>query len=78
VSIKPSPSRVDLLPAIREANARIRDDLAKMPQAEFIDVYTTMLDTDGRPRAELFGPDRLHMNAAGYALWRREISNRLP
>jgi lysophospholipase L1-like esterase len=25
---------------------------------------------DGRPRGDLFGGDGLHMNAAGYALWR--------
>lgn len=33
-------------------------------------MYTPMLDADGQARAELFGKDRLHMNAAGYALWR--------
>jgi lysophospholipase L1-like esterase len=78
VSIKPSPLRADLLPTIRDANALIRADLAKMPNARFIDIHAAMLDADGRPRADLFGPDRLHMNAAGYALWRREISSRLP
>jgi hypothetical protein len=28
-----------------------------------------MLDAAGNPRPELFGPDRLHMNDSGYALW---------
>ena len=78
VSIKPSPLRAALLPAVRDANARIRADLASVPNAQFIDVHTLMLDADGRPRADLFGSDRLHMNAAGYALWRREINARLP
>ena len=78
VSIKPSPLRAELLPAIREANARIRAILASVPNAQFIDVHSLMLDAEGHPRAELFGADRLHMSAAGYALWRREINARLP
>ena len=32
-----------------------------------------LLDADGRPRAELFLADGLHLNAQGYALWRRLV-----
>ena len=78
VSIKPSPLRRDLLPVIGEANARVRELIASLPNAQYIDVHSAMLDASGAPRAELFAADRLHMNAAGYALWRREISARLP
>jgi lysophospholipase L1-like esterase len=28
-----------------------------------------MLDSQGKPRAELFRRDGLHMNAKGYAVW---------
>jgi lysophospholipase L1-like esterase len=28
-----------------------------------------MLGSDGLPRPEIFGPDKLHMNAEGYKLW---------
>ena len=41
-----------------------------MRDVAFIDVATPMLDADGRPRAELFLEDGLHMNREGYALWR--------
>lgn len=78
ISIKPSPLRAALLPSIRETNARIRDYLRNVPDSEFIDVHSAMLDERGAPRGELFGADRLHLNAAGYALWRREINARLP
>jgi lysophospholipase L1-like esterase len=78
VSIKPSPLRVSLLPAIRETNERIRTYLSSVPNAQFIDVYTPMLDAKGVPRGELFRDDQLHLNATGYALWRREINARLP
>jgi lysophospholipase L1-like esterase len=78
VSIKPSPLRAAVLPAIRETNERVRDYIATVPNAQYIDVHSAMLGADGQPRGELFGADRLHMNAAGYTLWRREINARLP
>lgn len=74
VSIKPSPSRAHLLPAIRQANALVRADLATMENASFIDVFTPMLGSDGQPRPSLYLPDRLHMTAEGYALWRGAIA----
>ena len=44
---------------------------------DFIDVHTPMLDTSGRPRPELFRADALHLNADGYALWKRVIAPHL-
>ncbi|MFC3657718.1 hypothetical protein FZ025_05100 [Xanthomonas hyacinthi] len=70
LSIKPSPARAALLPQVAAANALIRKAAAGLKQVDFIDVYTPMLGADGQPRGELFGADHLHMNAAGYALWR--------
>jgi lysophospholipase L1-like esterase len=69
VSIKPSPARAALLPAMRQANALIRADIERGKNVGYVDVFTPMLDAQGRPRAELFLDDRLHMNRAGYALW---------
>nr|WP_229722948.1 SGNH/GDSL hydrolase family protein [Xylophilus rhododendri] len=69
ISIKPSPSRAALLPKIREANTLLAAYVRTLPNAAYIDVYSAMLDASGAPRTDLFGPDRLHMNDAGYALW---------
>lgn len=77
VSIKPSPLRATLMPQIDEANGLIEAYATTVPQLDFIDVHDKMLDADGQPRAELFQADRLHLNAAGYALWRKEIAVRL-
>ena len=77
VSLKPSPCRAGLLDAMRETNARIRDWMRPDPRLEFVDVFTPMLDESGAPRAELFADDRLHLNAAGYALWTRILRPRL-
>lgn len=69
ISIKPSPLRAALLPEIRATNALIRDYIAATPGVSYIDVFSPMVDADGRPRGELFAADRLHLNRDGYALW---------
>jgi lysophospholipase L1-like esterase len=73
ISIKPSPLRVGLLPQIKQTNALIRDYTEGLEKVAFIDVYTPMLDSAGKPRTELFRADSLHLNADGYALWKRVI-----
>lgn len=77
VSIKPSPRRAALLRAIREANALVAAYTRTRRNLAYIDVHTPMLDASGRPRAELFAGDALHLNAAGYALWRSIIGAHL-
>lgn len=73
ISIKPSPSRIHLLPKMKEANEMIRAFLARQKHTRFVDVFTPMLNANGKPREELFRPDRLHMNAEGYAIWQARI-----
>lgn len=73
VSIKPSPLRSALLPQIREANGLLAAYLRGVPDTDYIDIFSPMMAADGQPRDELFGPDRLHMNAAGYDLWQSAI-----
>ncbi|HZY20294.1 MAG TPA: SGNH/GDSL hydrolase family protein [Ramlibacter sp.] len=75
ISVKPSPLRLQLLPRVRETNTLLGDYVNTLPNASFIDVFTPMVDGQGLPRADLYGPDRLHMNAAGYALWRQVIAS---
>lgn len=77
VSIKPSPLRSALLPQVREANALLAGYVRGVPNSDYIDIFTPMLGADGQPRAELYGPDRLHMNEAGYDLWQAVIAPHL-
>ena len=74
ISIKPSPSRAQLLPAVVEANGLIRKALATLPNTGYTDVYTPMLGADGQPRAALFREDMLHMTPDGYAIWRAALA----
>ncbi|HEX8384653.1 MAG TPA: SGNH/GDSL hydrolase family protein [Rubricoccaceae bacterium] len=74
VSIKPSPSRWAIADAMREANARIAEQVARDGYGTYIDVFTPMLRPDGRPDPALYLADSLHMTPAGYAIWRAEIA----
>ena len=78
ISVKPSPSREQLMPQIRETNHVISAYLNLLPNSEYIDIYTPMLGADGRPRMELFRGDRLHMTDEGYRLWQSVIASHLP
>jgi len=69
VSIKPSPSRAHLLQKVIAANDLIRDFLKKQTKAAYIDVFSAMVDQQGKPKPDLFVDDKLHMNQKGYAIW---------
>ena len=74
VSIKPSPSRWAIADRMREANRLVAQEIARDTLQTYVDVFTPMLGANGRPRAELFGPDSLHMTRAGYLLWRERLA----
>src|SRR5687767_8458541 len=73
ISMKPSPSRKHLLLKMREANKQIEAFLKQEKKAGFINVYNAMLDVTGEPKKEIFLEDQLHMNASGYAIWKKII-----
>jgi lysophospholipase L1-like esterase len=74
VSIKPSPSRARFMPKEEVANKAIKDFLATQKNTAFVDVYHPMLAENGRPIPAIFLGDSLHMNAGGYAIWKKAIS----
>jgi lysophospholipase L1-like esterase len=73
ISMKPSPSRRHLFPKMREGNQLIKDFLITQKSTAFIDVHPKMLDITGEPIPEIFLDDSLHMNAKGYAIWKKEM-----
>ncbi len=74
VSMKPSPSRTQLMPKYEEANRQIKMYLSKQTRTAFIDVYHAMLMPDGSSMTDIFKEDNLHMNAKGYAIWKKIIA----
>ena len=77
ISVKPSPSRWQLREKMIAANSQIERFLAKKKNTVFLDVYHKMLGPNGTPIKEIYDEDNLHMNAKGYAIWRKEIQPHL-
>jgi lysophospholipase L1-like esterase len=69
ISIKPSPSRMKILKEVRETNKLVKGFLASQKKTGYVDVFTPMLQANGKPRPELFRADSLHMTRAGYVIW---------
>lgn len=77
VSLKPSPSRWKLADAFRKTNKLIKAETEKDKLAQFVDVWTAMLNEKGEPREDIFVSDKLHMNEKGYAVWRGVLARYL-
>lgn len=69
ISIKPSLARWNLWPDMHAANREIARWADTQTRVTFVDVATSMLGADGKPRPDLFREDGLHMSPAGYAIW---------
>lgn len=69
ICIKPSLQRWHLVETMRQANRLIRDFSETQDWIEYVDVDTPMIGGDGKPRAELFVEDGLHLSEKGYQLW---------
>ena len=73
ISMKPSPSRQQLMHKFLYANKAIKNFLQAKRKTAFIDVYHAMLDAAGKPVNDIFIEDNLHMNAKGYHIWQKII-----
>ncbi|MGG9962645.1 GDSL-type esterase/lipase family protein [Ferruginibacter sp. SUN106] len=71
ISLKPCPSRWQMKDRMMDANKRIKKYLKKKKNTRFVSVWKAMLDAEGKPIADIFIEDRLHMNAKGYAIWQK-------
>jgi lysophospholipase L1-like esterase len=71
ISMKPSVLRWSKWPEMKRANDLIKAESAKRKRVTYVDISLDMLGPDGKPKPELFLADGLHMNPAGYAIWRR-------
>ncbi|MBA4389256.1 MAG: GDSL family lipase [Verrucomicrobia bacterium] len=70
LSIKPSIKRWSLWPVMEETNRLLAAACSRNKLLTYVDVASGMLDATGKPRAELFLADMLHMTRAGYLVWR--------
>jgi hypothetical protein len=70
IAIAPNPARWARVEQFKKANDQIAKFAAAHPNVVFVDVFTPMLGSDGKPRPDIFLDDQLHMNERGYRLWR--------
>jgi lysophospholipase L1-like esterase len=73
LSVKPSPARFAIQDRISRLNHLVRTEIELRPFGYYVDVFSPMLDKSGKPRAELYLEDGLHLNRAGYRLWGRVL-----
>lgn len=67
LSMKPTPLRWELWARMAAVNAAVR---ARAGTAfDYLDVGGALIGAGGQPDSRYFGPDGLHMNPRGYALW---------
>lgn len=69
IAIKPSLARWKLVDKMREANRLVQRVTEGDERLVYLDIDAPMIGADGKPRAELFRDDGLHLNEKGYRLW---------
>lgn len=69
VSAKPSISRWHLKKEYMDLNQHFEEYSQLFDYVDFVNIWDTMLDAEGNPKAGIFLEDKLHMNKAGYDLW---------
>lgn len=77
VAVTPTESRWSVWPQIETLNHRLAAVADARANTVFVPTADLFLAADGRPRPELFRPDRLHLSPAGYALWSTRIRSYL-
>jgi lysophospholipase L1-like esterase len=74
ISIKPSPARWNINRQIKETNELIKRSIkTNHPQMQFINMYKHMLNEKGKPNAELYVEDGLHLSTKGYDVWKEVL-----
>jgi lysophospholipase L1-like esterase len=72
ISSAPNPKRWEQVEKVKRLNKLVSTYCGRHG-LEFIDVFPLMLGPDGKPKPDIFAADRLHMNAKGYAIWKRAV-----
>jgi hypothetical protein len=68
ISLSPSIARWQQADKEKAVNDLIQNFARSSKHVRYIDVWSVPLDNEGKPRPELFLPDKLHFNADGYKL----------
>lgn len=69
VAITPVNSRIKVMDKVAEMNRRWQVEFSRRKLIYMIETTSAFLGPDGKPRAELFINDQLHLNREGYKIW---------
>jgi lysophospholipase L1-like esterase len=70
ISVAPNPARWSQVETVKAVNRAVQWRAESDPRITYVDVFSRMLGSDGRPLPDIFIEDGLHMNAKGYAIWK--------
>lgn len=73
IAAKPSVARWHLKEQYEEVNEGLKKLADKKEDTFYADVWTAMLDEDGKVYDHIFLEDNLHMNPEGYEIWRKVL-----
>ena len=77
IAVTPTPARFGRWGEIKSFNMELERFADANDGVFYLDAAPAYLTDDGSPNADLFGEDRLHQNAAGYAVWAGLIKAKL-
>ena len=73
LAVKPSISRWQIWSEMQNTNRAMQRLAKRHSLVTYVDVAAPMLGDDGAPKPEIFIGDNLHMNEAGYDIWRDAV-----
>jgi lysophospholipase L1-like esterase len=73
VSINKAPQKQDRWDVVDSTNAMVKQHCSMVTYMEYVDVNPVLFDGEGKPRMELYKPDRLHFEDEAYVEFTRVI-----
>ncbi len=74
IAIKPSLNRWSKVLEMKKANTMINEYLNTKSNGTFVDIFSPMIGTEGKPCKKWFVEDGLHMTKEGYQLWTKILA----
>ncbi len=74
LSVKPSIARWQLKKEYEDLNGLLENFASGKKNVVFVDVWSPMLKSNGQLNKGLFIEDGLHMNEAGYSVWKKVLT----
>jgi lysophospholipase L1-like esterase len=77
ISLKPSIARWGLIDQFKYTNEIISKEIVRHSNWKWVDIFTPMLNDEGKPNSDYFITDGLHLSRKGYQLWGTMVQNEL-